>query len=501
MTDAAFRVVIGGGGVSGLATAYRLLRAGRTRDGRRVEVTLLEGRDRLGGNVRTERHEGYVIDGGPDAWVTAKPHASALARELGLGDRLIGTTPENRRVLVLDRGRVHPFPEGMLLTVPTQVWPFLRTRLLSPAGKARAGLDLVLPRRAGEADESIASFVRRRFGDEVLRKIGAPLLGGVFAGDVEALSIRATFPQLVELERKHRSLVLGARREMRARAAARKGGPAPSVFHSLPGGVGELIEALAKAVTDAGGKIATGTRVTRVEAGPAGGGAGGAGEGGAGGAGQAAAGAGGARWRVRAEGPGGESILDADCVVLAMPGHAAAGLLREIDRDMAGDLAAVPYVSSVVVGLAYPRDRVAHKLNSTGVITTDKHDQPIMAVTFLSSKWAGRAPEGGALFRVFMGGAGREETLAMSDATLISIAEKELGKLVGTSGAPLFARVYRHERASAQPVLGHEQRVARVRAKEKAHPGLFVVGAAMDGVGIPDCIRQATDLAKRVLEG
>jgi protoporphyrinogen/coproporphyrinogen III oxidase len=484
MSEASLRVLIGGGGVSGLTTAYRLLKAGRTKDGRRIEVTLLEGRDRLGGNIRTERHEGYVIDGGPDAWVTAKPQASALAKELGLGDRLIGTTPENRRVLVLDRGRVHPFPEGMLLTVPTQVLPFLRTRLLSPAGKARAGFDLLLPRRASEADESIASFVRRRFGDEVLRKIGAPLLGGVFAGDVEALSIRATFPQLVDLERRHRSLILGARREMKQRAAAQKaagsgrsGGPPPSVFHSFPGGLAELVEALTKAVTAAGGTITTGARITRVEKGDA------------------------ARWQVHVEGPEGSQVTPADSVVLAMPGHAASSVLREIDRDMAGDLADVPYVSSVVVGLAYPRSAVAHKLDATGVITTDKDDQPIMAVTFLSSKWAGRAPGDGALFRVFMGGAGREETLAMSDATLTSIAERELSLLVGTRGSPTFARVYRHERASAQPVIGHGQRVSRVRSKEKQHPGLFVVGAAMDGVGIPDCVRQATDLAKRVLEG
>lgn len=475
MTEAALRVVIGGGGVSGLSTAYRLLQAGRTATGRSVEVTLLEGRDRLGGNIRTDQHEGYVFDGGPDAWVTAKPHASALAKELGLGDRLIGTTPENRRVLVLDRGKVHPFPEGMLLTVPTEVLPFLRTRLLSPFGKARAGLDLVLPRRASEADESIASFVRRRFGEEVLRKIGAPLLGGVFAGDVEALSIRATFPQLVELEKKHRSLVLGARREMRARAALRKGGPPPSVFHSFPGGLVELVCALEKAVTAAGGRIETGARVTRVEKTT-----------------------GAARYRVHVEGNE-PRALDADVVIAAMPGHAAAPLLRDIDAEIANDLAAVPYVSSVVVGLAYPKSAIAHKLNATGVITTDKNDQPIMAVTFLSSKWAGRAPEGGALFRVFMGGAGREETLSFSDEMLISIAERELRNLVGSRGAPSFARVYRHERASAQPVIGHEQRVARIRAKETVHPGLFVVGAAMDGVGIPDCIRQASDLSKRVL--
>jgi oxygen-dependent protoporphyrinogen oxidase len=479
MTERALRVVIAGGGVSGLTTAFRLLSAGRTRDGRRIEVKLFEGRDRLGGNIRTERHAGFVIDGGPDAWVTAKPHATALAKELGLGDRLIGTTPENRRVFVLDRGKMHPFPEGMLLTVPTKVLPFLKTGLLSPLGKLRAGLDLLLPRNASPADESIASFVRRRFGGEVLRKFGAPLLGGVYAGDVEALSIRSTFPQLVDLEGRYRSLILGARQELKARAAKAKGGPPASVFHSFPGGLAELLDALVKRVVDAGAEIEMGTRVLRVAPGAEGG----------------------ARFQVHASGPNGAFAVDADSVVLALPGYASAEAVHELDREMAETLRDVPYASSVVVGIAYPRANVAHALDATGVIATDKAELPIMAVTFLSSKWAGRAPEDGALFRVFMGGSGREDMLSMSDATLMSIAENELAKLVGTRGSPLFARVYRHERASAQPVLGHDLRVARVRAREARWPGLHVVGASMDGVGIPDCIRQATDLVAKMIAG
>jgi oxygen-dependent protoporphyrinogen oxidase len=479
-SEATFRVVIAGGGVSGLTTALRLVQAGRTKDGRRIQVTLLENRDRLGGNIRTEKVGDYVIDGGPDAWVTAKPHASALAKELGLGDRLLGTTVANRRVLVLDRGRLHPFPEGMLLTIPTQVWPFLKTRLLSPFGKIRAGFDFLLPRRTDPSDESIASFVRRRFGSEVLRKIGGPLLGGVFAGDVEQLSIRSTFPQLVDLETRHRSLILGARADMKKRAAARKeggGGPAPSVFHSFPGGLGELAAALVKRVEDSGAKVAMKTRVTRVERG-----------------------ADGARFRVHAEGPDGPLSLDADAVVMATPGYVSAEALKELDREMSETLRDVPYGSSVVLGIAYPRANIAHPLNATGIITTDKPGVPIAAVTFLSSKWAGRAPEDGALFRVFMGGAGHADTLSMSDATLTAIAEKELATLVGARGTPTFVKVYRHERASAQPVLGHDMRVKRVRAREQQVPGLYVVGASMDGVGIPDCVRQANDLAKRVVE-
>jgi len=198
------RVVIVGGGITGLATAYRLLKA--TRDGQAnqsspsIEVTVIEGRPELGGNIRTERTEGLIIDGGPDAFVVTKPHATALCKELGLGDRLIGTTAENRKVYILHRGRLHALPEGMVLTVPTRILPMVQTRLLSWPAKARMALDLVLPRQRDAADESIGQFMRRRLGREVTERIAEPLLGGIFAGDVEALSARSTFPQLVELE-------------------------------------------------------------------------------------------------------------------------------------------------------------------------------------------------------------------------------------------------------------------------------------------------------------
>ena len=249
------------------------------------------------------------------------------------------------------------------------------------------------------------------------------------------------------------------------------------MFHSFPGGLGEFAAALVKRVEDSGATIKMKTRVARVERG---------GEG--------------VPFRVHAEGADGPFAIDADVVVMATPGYASAEALKELDREMSETLRDVPYGSSVVLGIAYPRANIAHPLNATGIITTDKPGVPIAAVTFLSSKWAGRAPEDGALFRVFMGGAGREDTLSMSDATLTSIAEKELATLVGARGSPTFVKVYRHERASAQPVLGHDMRVKRVRAREQQVPGLYVVGAAMDGVGIPDCVRQANDLAKRVVE-
>ncbi|MBK8253486.1 MAG: protoporphyrinogen oxidase [Polyangiaceae bacterium] len=270
---------------------------------------------------------------------------------------------------------------------------------------------------------------------------------------------------------------------MKQRAAKSKGGPPPSVFHSFPNGLGEFVDALVKAVRDLGADVRTETRIVRVEKIAT----------------DAAKQGNSARYKVHIAGPSGLETLECDAAILGMQGYAIADVIREVDDEMARDLGEVPYVSSAVVGLAYTRSSVNHALNATGIITTDKSDQPIMAVTFLSSKWAGRAPDDAALFRVFMGGAGREDMLSVPDAELIRIAASELQKLVGTSGEPTLARVYRHERASAQPVLGHDARVARVRAKEKAHPGLFVVGAAMDGVGIPDCVRQATDLAKRVL--
>ncbi|MCC6553930.1 MAG: protoporphyrinogen oxidase [Polyangiaceae bacterium] len=470
------RVVVAGGGITGLTVAHRLLAASRKGEAGPVQVTLLEARGELGGNIRTERRDGFVIDGGPDAWVVAKPHATQLCRELGLGDRIVETTERNRRVYFRTGGALHPLPEGMVLMIPTRFLPFATTPVLSWTAKARMALDLVLPRGRGQGDESIGHFIRRRLGSEALEQLAEPLLGGIYAGDVDALSLRSTFPQLAELEGRHRSMILGALAQRRARGRAP--GPPPSAFHSLLGGVGELIEALSRAVRAAGGDVHTGAAITAI---------------------------------ARAEGPGGPDAprfavhvagaaepLLADDVVVALPAHAAADALSGLDLEIASSLRLVPYLSTATVLLAYRRADIAHPLDAVGVILPRSEGCRALAATFASSKWPGRAPEDAALLRVFLGGHRDPGVLAQGDDALAALAREELAALIDLRARPILSRVFRFERANAQPVIGHAERLRVLRERAARHPGLHFAGAAFEGVGIPDCVRQANEVAEAI---
>jgi oxygen-dependent protoporphyrinogen oxidase len=516
------RVVIIGGGITGLAAAYRVLKDARSgrggSSGRAPVVTLIEGSDRLGGNIRTERVDGLIIDGGPDAFVIAKPHATALCKELGLGDRLVGTVARNRKVYVLYEGRLHPLPEGMFLTVPTDLVSTARTKLLSWQGKARAALDLTMPKEIPPGDESIGQFVRRRLGREVAERIADPLLGGIYAGDLDALSIRATFPQLVALEEQHGSLIRGvlAQRAAKAAAAMTPGGRAegglaggplaglfkkreapPSAFHSLAGGMGELVDTLAARIDELGAEIRMRTQVEAIlqpglQPGP---------QPGPGSAPRGLSSEGAApRFTVRVLLPTGvHESIPADDVLLAAPAYRAAEALRELDPELSSLLREVPYESTATVILAFPRSAVPHALDASGLIIPKLERRRILAVTFVSSKWEGRAPSGTALLRVFVGGHRDPRAIDQDDAGLIDLARSELRDILGVKGDPTLTRVYRYPRGSAQPILGHLARVAKVRARAALYPGLYLAGGAFDGVGIPDCVRQATEVAGRIL--
>lgn len=483
------RIVIVGGGVTGLTAAYRLLANAREGKGERgpIEVTVLEERDRLGGNISTERRDGFVIEAGPDSFVATKPHAAALCRELGLGDQLISTVARNRKVYIRHEGALHALPEGMVLGIPTRALPVVKTPILSWPAKARLALDLVLPRRAVGDDESIGHFIRRRLGHEASERIAEPLLGGIFTGDVDALSIRATFPQIVAMEEQHGSLIRGAIAMRAARGGTAKG-PAPSAFLSLLGGMGEMISALAASIKESGGVLRLGVKVEAIErsstpgvptrdgAEPP------------------------ARFRVDVIDPvGTRASIPADDVLIATPAYRAADALAHLDADLAAALRAIPYESSATVALAYPRREVPHPLDATGVIIPKGERRRILAATFISSKWDGRAPPDTALLRVFVGGGRDPGALERPDADLIELARSELGELIGVRAEPLLARVFRYDRGSAQPTLGHADRMRRVRARAALHEGLHLAGAAFEGVGIPDCVRQANEVAARIL--
>ncbi|HEY1697515.1 MAG TPA: protoporphyrinogen oxidase [Polyangiaceae bacterium] len=475
MADAV-RFAVVGGGITGLAAARAAVARGKE-TGRRVEVTVLERSARLGGNLVTEREGGFLLDGGPDSWVITKPQATTLARSLGLGGAIVGTNAAHRRYFVAWRGKLHAVPEGLVLGVPTQLAPLARTRLFSWPGKARMALEpFVRPRHfQGDEDESIAEFATRRLGREAAERLVAPLLGGISAGDASDISVRASFPQLVAMEAQHGSLVRGMRAAARERAKAQAAtggkGTTGSAFASLEGGIGSLVDALVAELRAAGVVLRTGCSVEAVERRAEG-------------------------WSLRA---GGEAV-DADRVLVAVPPWAAARLLAGIDARAGKSLASVPCGSTATVFLGYRRADVAHPLDGVGFVVPRAAERPILAGTWVSSKWDGRAPEGHVLVRAFFGGAWGEEVLAGTDDDLVRLARGELRALMGLDAEPVLARVFRFDRATAQMRVGHLALMRSVHERLAAlAPGLRVAGGGYDGVGIPDCVRQGEDVARALV--
>jgi oxygen-dependent protoporphyrinogen oxidase len=459
-------VVIIGAGLTGLTAAHRLARRG-------VEPVVLEARDRVGGAIWTEHRDGFTLEGGADSFITSKPWALDLCRELGLGDRLVGTDTQNRRSFVVRQGRLLPVPEGFVLMAPNRLAPILFSPILSPGGKLRMLLDLVLPRRAEDTDESLAAFVRRRLGREALERLVQPLVGGIYTADPAELSLKATLPQFREMERVHGGLIRGAWRQSRAarQAARRESGARYGMFVTLADGMGSLPAALLATLPD--GSVVTGAAVRRVArpepAGP---------------------------WRV--ELLSGHPI-DADAVLVATEAHAAARLLDGYDPALARDLRSIPYASSAIVNVAFRRDQVAHPLDGFGAVVPAIEGRSILAVSFTSVKFPTRAPAATVLMRVFVGGAMQPELFDLDDAGIARIVRDELAGLIGATGEPLLLEVARHPRGMPQYTLGHLDRVAAIRSRLGDHPGLFLAGNYFGGVGVPDCVQAGEEAATALL--
>ena len=449
-------VLVIGGGIAGLAAAYEVTRLG----GRAL---VLEAGGRPGGVILTERVDGFLIDAGPDAILAQRPAALDLCRELGLGHRLTPTLLP-RTAYILRSGRLHPLPEASVLGIPARLAPLAATGLFSTAGKARMALDLVLPRRrANGVDESIGAFMRRRFGDEVVRYLAQPLLAGIHSGDVDRLSMRALFPRLVEAEARHRSLI-------RAFRTMHGGSSKDGLFRSLPGGIGELVDALVAALpSDA---IRLSSPVRHIDRLPDGG------------------------YRV-ALASGDE--IDGPAVVVSTPTYVAAEMLRRLDARLAALCAEVPYASSVTVALGYRRSAVSHGLEGSGfLVPKAERAERLMAASWVSSKWPGRAPEGFVLLRAFLGGARDPELMAWNDDDLVALAHRELSRLLGIAGSPSLARLYRWERANAQHEVGHLARLDGIEQCLARWPGLHVTGSGFRGTGLTDCVGDARRVATAV---
>lgn len=460
-------MVVVGGGIAGLSAAYALSHS----DGPPVACTLVEGDSRLGGKILTEQVDGFVIEGGPDSFLSQKPWGIELCRKLGLEDRLIGTNPDRRRTFVYSRGRLEELPEGLALGVPTRLGPFVRSGLLSWPGKLRLGAEIFVPRRREEGDESLGGFFRRRLGDEALERIIEPLMTGIYAGDADRLSIMATFPRFPEMEREHGSLVRSMLSARRRRTASDEGEPPRwTPFVTLRGGLSELVEALAGRLSAV--KVCVGRRVTAVRSCGTGRG-----------------------YEVLVEG---ESSLKADAVVLATPAFGAAALLEPLDGTVAGLLGGIPYASTATVTLGYRREGFSHDLDGYGFVIPRIEGRTLLASTWSSSKWGHRAPDGSVLIRSYIGGAGRETALERSDEELVELARADLRHVMGVMEKPALARVFRWPRAMPQYLVGHLDRLAAIEARLQGLPGVFVAGAGYRGVGVPDCIRDGLGAAERV---
>ena len=469
------RIVIIGGGISGLAAAHRFVERGAERD-KPFELLLLEAGARLGGVIHTIWREGFLLEAGPDSFISEKPEALALSKRIGLEEHLIETNTAHRRSFIVREGRLRPVPEGFQLLAPTRLWPFVTTDIFGWSGKARMALDLLLPRRTsanGNKDESLAQFVRRRLGREALERMAQPMVGGIYTADPELLSLRATMPRFLEMESRHRSLLLGMwkrRRKASAQERAGTSGARYSLFLSFDGGMEMLAERLTELLPE--NSVRLNTKVDKLAFNHS------------------------AReWNIRLN--TGEEIK-ADAVCLALPAYISAQLLADVDAQLAAELNAIPYASTATINLAYRRASVPHALDGFGFVVPFIERRATLACTFSSVKFEGRAPEGCVLLRAFVGGALQPEMFALEEDEMIEAVRRDLRDLLGIEDAPLFTLAQKWPRSMAQYHLGHLERVERIRQRHEAFPALKLAGNAYNGAGIPDCIRSGETAADEI---
>lgn len=454
------QIVVVGGGITGLTAALRLLQ--RAPD---AEVTLFEKAERLGGEIHTERVDGFVVEAGADSFLTRKARGVGLCKELGLSGRLVARQAQHAGTFVRHGGALHPLPEGFTGMIPTRIDSLTASALLSPEGRAALADEPSMPAPGDRREESIAEFVIRRFGREVYERIVEPLMAGIYGGNGERLSLDATFPQLRDLERRYGSVIRGltASREQHVVDAA-------PPFVSFAGGMGELIEELAARLREA--LLQTSVEVVALEPRTGGGFVLGLSDG---------------------------ASAEANAVILATPAPSTARITRALDRELSDLHAAIPYGSSVTVNLAFRERDLPRSVAGYGFVVPRVEGSDVVGVTVASNKWPGRATEGHNLFRVYLRAHGGSDLTCETDDALIGVARRELKETYGVASPPMLVRTSRWPAALPQYTLGHGGRVSHIRERLAAHRGLFVAGAAYTGVGIPDCIASGEAAADEAL--
>jgi len=442
------KIAVIGGGISGLSAAYYLMKKGH-------EVWIFEKENRFGGTIITERTNNFTIEGGPDCFLREKEWGIILIKELGMEKELLGTNEASKTTYVLWRGKLHEIPEGFFLLLPTKIFPFLKSSLFSLTGKLRAGLEIFIPPLKDETEESLADFVNRRFGREVLEKIAEPLVAGVHAGDPQKMSLKATFPRFVEIERNCGSLLRWAMK--------RKSGKWSSPFVTLKNGLGSLIDKLVDVmkgrVVFLKEKAVEGLKKIN------------------------------SKWEVLYN--GGSEVFDK--VVLATPSFVSAYIMREFPVSKL--LKEIPYVSTATISMGF-YERDVEIPDGYGFVVPAIELKRITAVTFSSNKFSGRAKEGFKLIRCFLGGYRNQEVVGLPDEKMIRICLEEVSSVIKIKNQPLITKIFRWAKGMPQYHLGH---ISLVEEIEKMLPeGIYLTGNAYYGIGIPDCIKRGMEIAENI---
>ena len=471
------KIIVIGGGIAGLAAAVHLKSGAKAYD-KNIDLLLLEKSSRIGGKILTEKHDRFLIEGGPDSFLPEKVWSVNLARQMGREQEMLPSNDQFKGTFIYSRKRLHALPEGVMLMVPTSFWPMAKSHLISWPGKIRMGMEVFMPKRRYPEDESLASFVTRRLGRECLEKIAEPLVAGIHTSNPDNMSVLATFPRFVDMERKSGSLIMGMLAAMKNRPHATLSGPPPkpgaakmTYFMSFKNGM----QTLSQACADYIGKesIRTNASVKAVEPKNIG-------------------------YSVVLE--SGET-LEADHVIIASASYDAAAMVKGFDVTLAEQLNRIEWSSSATVSIAFRREDVKVPLNGFGFIVPKVEGRRVNAATYSSIKWLNRAPDDQVLIRVFMGGGHHEELVhELDDAGLVAVVLEELDAILGLKANAKFSKVYRWYKGMPKYTVGHLERIAQLNRTLAVHPGLHLVGCSYKGIGIGDCIHESEITAEKILK-
>ena len=472
------KVIIIGGGIAGLAAAVHLKSGAKAYD-KTIDVLLLEKNNRIGGKILTEKHDNYLVEGGPDSFLPEKVWSVNLARHLGLEPEMLPSNDQFKGTFIYSRGKLHSLPEGVMLMVPTSFWPMAKSHLITWPGKVRMGMEVFVPKRKARDDESLASFVTRRLGRECLEKIAEPLVAGIHTSNPDNMSVLATFPRFVQMEQKSGSLIHGMIAAMKSRPHATLSGPPPkpgspkmTYFMSFRNGMQTLSQACGDHIGRDSIRLNAGVRAVEPK---------------------------GKGYSVILE--SGE-ILEADHVMLASASYDSLEMVKGFDASLAAKMAVIQWSSSATVSIAFKKEDVRVPLRGFGFIVPRVEGRRINAATYSSIKWSCRAPDDTIMVRVFVGGGHHEELVhELDDAGMVRMVLEELDTVLGLKASPRFSKVYRWYKGMPKYTVGHLEQIAVLDRMLATHPGLHLIGCSYKGIGIGDCVHEAQIAAEKILKG